>query len=145
MPNSNPKITAIAINAKGGLWTPIAMTIMSGKVTVQEDPAYNNGVAQGLTGYYVDTQPPQPAAVAADWNPVDGVPPGVTLPAYQQTWLPNNNGQEGQAYQPIKFGGSEAGRVHGGYGDYVGAQGTVLLWLTTNSENAGGILLEEWA
>ena len=143
MATFNPKVTKIAINASGGLWTPIPLTIMASKVRVHEDPAYNGGVFQGLTGYFVDTQPPQPAAVASPWNPVDGVPPGAS-PAAQFTWLPNNNGQEGPAYEPISFGGSEGGRVHGGDGDYVGAQGTVVLWLTTNSENAGGVLLEEW-
>ena len=139
----NPKVTSIAINAKGGLWIPVPLTIMASKVTVEEDPAYNNGVFQGLLGYYVDTQPPQPATVGAPWNPVNGVPPAAS-PNYQFTWLPNNAGQTGRAYEPIMFGGGEGGRVHGGLGDYVGANGTVILWLTTNSVNPSGILLEEW-
>lgn len=143
MGNSNPRVTSYAINAKGGAWVPIPLTIMASKVTVIEDPAFNNGVFQGLTGYYVDTQPPQNPGV--DAPSAAAVPPGVATPAYQQVWLPNTDGQEGQAFEPIKFGGSEAGRVHGALGDYVGAEGTVVLWLTTNTQNAGAVLVEEWA
>lgn len=128
MSNSNPRITPVPINASGGAFTAIVLTMMASKVRVMEDPSYNAGVLQGLTGFYVDTQPG-----AGSLNVVT-----------QRTWLPNGNGQTGPAYEPIEFGG-EAGRVHGGEGDYVGAQGTIILQLTTNSVNAGGILLEEWA
>jgi hypothetical protein len=143
MANSDPRRKSIPINAKGGAWTPIPLTITASKVEVMEDPAYNNGAFQGLTGYFVDTQPPQPAGVNAP-APAGPTPPAA-IPNYQFTWLPNDQGQEGAAYQPIKFGGGEGGRVHGAFAEYPGAQGTVILWLTTNSQNAGGVLLEEWA
>jgi|SRR5580658_3666723 hypothetical protein len=123
----NPKITNIPINAANGALTAIVLTIMASKVEVMEDPAYNGGELQGLTGYYADTQP------------ATGFPQSGAL----QVWLPNNNGQTGRAYQPIIFGGSD-GRVHGGEGNYVGAEGTIVLYLTTNSANPGGIILVEW-
>ncbi len=134
MAQTNPKVTPIPINAKGGAFTDIVLTIMCSKVRVSEDPAYNDGALQGLTGYMYDTQPGLAAA---------GVEPPVS-PNYQFVWLPNDSGQEGPGFEPISFGGSEGGRVHGAFGDYVGAQGTFLLKLTTNSANAGGVLLEEW-
>lgn len=130
MSQTNPKVTNIAIPAKGGAAVTIATTILVSKVQVMEDPTYNAGTAQGLTGYYLD--PDSNHANPAKDNP------------NLQVWLPNTDGQEGQAYQPIVFGGAD-GRVHGGEGLYVGAQGTPLLALTTNSNNAGGVLLVEWA
>jgi hypothetical protein len=129
MTQVNPKVSNIALNAKGGALTNITLTIMASKVEVIEDPNFNGGVQQGLTGFYIDTQPPQSTLIPS--------------PAQQQTWLPANNGQTGHAYEPIIFGGTD-GRVHGGEGNYVGAQGTVILQLTTNSENPGGVLLVEW-
>jgi len=136
----NPKVTNIAINAQGGAMTNIVLTIMCSKVEVIEDPSYNGGVPQGLQGYYMDTQPglPSPAVIA----PIGQAPPAAS-PANLQTWLPNNNGQIGKAYEPIIFGGTD-GRVHGAYSDFVGAQGTTILQLTTNSPDAGGVLLVEW-
>lgn len=128
--NSNPKVTSIPINAKGGALTNIVLTILASKVVVMEDPSLNDGAMQGLTGFYIDTQPPQ--------SPV------TPQPAGQQVWLPNTQGQSGRAYQPIIFGGAD-GRVHGELGGYVGAQGTIILQLTTNSAAAGAVLLEEWA
>ena len=124
---NNPKVTNIALPAKGGVPVAITLTKVDSKVTVMEDPSLNNGVAQGLTGYYTDTQPGT------------GFPNSGPL----QVWLPNTAGQQGRAYQPIIFGGSD-GRVHGGEGNYVGADGTVILRLTSNSATPTGILLEEW-
>jgi hypothetical protein len=140
MPNTNPKVTPIAINAQGGLMTNITLTIMASKVDVIEDPSLNNGVQQGLTGYYIDTQP------GLGIPPIEpgGAPPPQANPQALQVWLPNSNGQTGAAFEPITFGGTD-GRVHGGEGDYVGADGTVILQLTTNGQNAGGVLLREWA
>jgi hypothetical protein len=140
MAEVNPKRTNVAINAKGGAMTNITLTIMASKVTVIEDPSYNGGVQQGLTGYYIDTQP----AVGTPPTQPPGVVPPQASPPNLQVWLPNSNGQQGSTYEPIIFGG-DAGRVHGAYGNYVGANGTVILQLTTNSENAGGIILEEWS
>lgn len=126
--NTNPKVTSIPINALNGGFTDIVLTIMASKVRVQEDPSYNNGAFQGLTGFYTDTQPAS----------------GYPNVGPQKVWLGNDQGQVGPAYQPISFGGTEGGRVDGGYGRYVGADGTIILRLTTNSQNPGGILLEEW-
>jgi hypothetical protein len=123
----NPKISNIAINAQGGALTPIILTIMASKVEVMEDPSQNDGVMQGLTGYYTDTQPGS----------------GFPISGQQQVWLPNSNGQIGRAYEPIIFGGQD-GRTHGAYSDFVGAQGTTILQLTTNGPNAGAVLLVEW-
>lgn len=136
---SNPKVTAIAVNGNAGPFTAITLTMMASKVRVQEDPAVNNGAAQGLTGFLADTQPG-----ATGTNPNGGT---STFPSQgtQRTWLANANGQEGPAYQPICFGGSEGGRVRGGQGDYVGADGTVILYLTSASATATQVLLEEWA
>jgi hypothetical protein len=128
MSQSNPKVTNIPINAAGGALTLITTTIMCSKVEVQEDPNYNAGVAQGLRGYYLD--PESNHANPARDNPIE------------QTWLPNTAGENGRAYQPIIFGG-DAGRVHGGQGNYVGAQGTPLLSLVS-SVLATGVLLVEW-
>lgn len=135
----NPKTTRIPINAKGGVMTNITLTIGASKVEVMEDPFYNGGVPQGLTGYYIDNQP----AVGTPPIKPDGSAPPQASPADLQVWLPNDAGQVGRAYEPIIFGG-DAGRVHGAFGEYVGAQGTVILQLTTNSVTAGGVLLVEW-
>ncbi len=135
----NPKITNIALNGNGGALKNIPLTIMASKVRVSEDPAQNNGVAQGLQGYIIDTQPPQPTV------PVEpgGAAPPQASPANLQVWLPNTAGQNGPGFQPIVFGGSD-GRVHGGEGNYVGANGTVILQLQSASPTATGIILEEW-
>jgi hypothetical protein len=126
----NPKVTNIALNPLGGAATLIVGTILASKVQVMEDPAFNGGAPQGLSGYYLDpaVYPPNPPSPS---------------PANLQVWLPAGTGGLGAAYQPITFGGQD-GRVHGGQGDYVSAQGTRLLLLTTNSANAGGVLLVEW-
>lgn len=129
MPQVNPKVTNIAINALGGAGTVIATTILCSRAEVMEDPAFNAGAQQGLAGYYLDPDSPHAAPTKANPN--------------AQVWLPNGTGGEGQAYEPIVFGG-EKGRVHGGLGNYVGAQGTPLLLLTSASANAGGVLLVEW-
>jgi hypothetical protein len=126
---TNPKVTNIAINAKGGAMTLIAGTIPASKVLVQEDPAYNAGVQQGLTGYILD--------------PTSDPSAPTPTPAGIQVWLPNSAGQQGPAFEPIVFGGTD-GRVHGGEGGYTGGEGTPYLNLTTNSATAGGVLLVEW-
>jgi hypothetical protein len=126
--NTNPKVTSIAINAKGGALTPITMTIVASRVEVMEDPASNGGVQQGLTGFYTDTQP-------ATGNPNVGP---------QMVWLPNNQGQVGRAYEPIIFGGQD-GRVKGGEGRDVGSDGTIVLRLTSNGGAPCNVLLAEWA
>lgn len=131
MSQTNPKTTQITLNGSGGAYVDIKTTIPCSKVEVQEDPTKNAGTAQGLQGYYLD--PDSNHAAPA----VDPAIPG------QQVWLPNSAGQLGRAYQPIIFGGSD-GRVHGGEGNYVGAQGTPLLRLRSNSATATGILLVEW-
>lgn len=141
----NPKITNIAIGAVGTAMTNVVMTILASKVEIIEDPSTNNGVQQGLTGFYIDTAPPQPTVpimpvVAPPGSPT---PPPQASPQNVQVWLPNTNGQIGRAYEPILFGGQD-GRVHGGQGDYVGAAGTVVAQLTTNTPNAGGVLLVEY-
>lgn len=125
----NPKVTNIPINAKGGAFTLIAGTIMSSRVEVIEDPAFNAGVAQGLTGFYLDPTGSQTAPAQS--------------PAVIQVWLPQTAGQRGQAFEPITFGG-DGGRVNGWQGRYTGAAGTPLLQLTTNSATPGGVLLVEW-
>jgi hypothetical protein len=125
-----PKVTNIAINAKGGALTVIRATIMASRVEVMEDPAYNAGAPQGLAGYYCVPD----ATVAADAN--------VTYsPAGAQVWLGQTAGQRGRAYQPIAFGSQ---RTDGWKSDIPAVQGTPLLALTTNSANAGGVLLVEW-
>jgi hypothetical protein len=135
MPQTNPKVTNIAINNNAGAFTVIKGTMQASKVLVMEDPSLNAGVAQGLQGYYLDPNS-NPA------NPTRDL--GGNNAAVQQTWLPNSAGQTGPAYEPIIFGGPD-GRVHGAYGEYTSAQGTPLLQLRTNSATAGGVLLVEWA
>lgn len=139
MAQDNPYLKSVAINALGGVMTLITLDILCSKVVVMEDPAYLEGAQQGLTGWRIDTNPPQPAIVA----PAVGATPAQASPAYQFTWLPNPDGQQGPAFEPIVFGG-DAGRVHGGEGNYVGAQGTVILMLTTNSNNPSAVLVEQW-
>src|ERR1035441_9861946 len=68
----NPKVTIVAINNNAGLMTNIVLTIMCSKVTIIEDPGQNNGVAQGLQGYYIDTQP---AVGVPPIEPGGGSPP----------------------------------------------------------------------
>lgn len=131
MPQMNPKTTAIAVPAKGAAnFALIAMTIMAGTVEIIEDPSVNAGVAQGLTGFYMD--PDSKGNPQVDPN----------LPT-SQVWLPNSAGQTGRAYQPIRFGG-EYGRVHGAFGNTVGADGTPLLKLQSNSATPTQVLLVEW-
>jgi len=139
MSQTNPRVRNYPINAQGGAMTNIPLTMMSSKVEVIEDPSYNNGVFQGLQGYYIDTQPPQPPIPIL----APGEIPTQADPQALQTWLPPVAGVQGQAYEPIVFGGTD-GRVHGGQGNYVGAQGTVILQLTTNSAQAGGVIVTEW-
>jgi len=127
MTETNPKVTVIALNAVGGALTDIVLTMMDSKVEIMEDPSVNDGAAQGLTGFYTDTQP-------ASSYPNQGP---------QQVWLPQTAGENGRAFQPIIFGGAD-GRVHGGLGGYVGAQGTVILRLKSNSNTATQVLLTEW-
>lgn len=126
--DTNPKVTAIALNGSAGLFTDIPLTIMASKVEVMEDPSVNSGAAQGLTGFYTDTQP------------ASGFPNQGT----QQVWPAQTAGQRGSAFQPIVLGGRD-GRVEGGHGDYVGAQGTIVLRLKSFSPTATQILLSEWA
>ena len=129
MPQVNPKVTNVAIKANGAGFTLIACSILASKVEVMEDPAYNNGAAQALQGYYMD--PDSPHAAPTKDNP------------NLQTWLGQATGGVGQGFQPIKFGGSD-GRVHGGEGLYVGAAGTPLLLLESYSANATGVIVTEW-
>lgn len=140
MATLNPRVTQIAINANTGLMTNIPLTMMASKVLVMEDPSVNNGVPQGLQGYYIDTQPPQPTIPVE--NPV--APPPQATPQALQVWLPQTSGQQGPAYQPIILGGQD-GRVHGGEGEYVGAEYTVVLQLQSYTETATQVLLYEWA
>lgn len=126
-----PKITNIPINALGGAETLIAGTTLSSKVEIMEDPSYNAGALQGLSGYYMDPDSDQAAPA------LDPSAPG------KQVWLGVATGGRGRAFQPIIFGGEDA-RVSGGQGLYAAAQGTPLLRLTTNSVNPGGVLLVEW-
>jgi hypothetical protein len=140
MTNINPKRTNIAINAAGGVMTNIILTIMCSKVEIVEDPAYNSGAMQGLTGYIMDTQPGLPTPTI---NVASAGAPVNASPANLQVWLPNVDGNVGQNYEPIIFGGQD-GRVHGAYSDFVGAEGTVPVQLTMNGPNAGGIILTEW-
>lgn len=141
MAASNPKVSNIAINNIAGLMTNIVLTIMASRVVIAEDPNFNGGQLQGLQGYYIDTNPPQ------EVTPImpGGLAPPNASPANLQIWLPNTDGQLGPNFEPIIFGGSEAGRVHGGQGYVVGGTGMVILQLRTNSINAGGVLLYEWA
>lgn len=129
MPQTNPKVTNIALNNNAGAFITIAGTKMSGKVMVMEDPALNAGVAQGLQGFYMDpnSKPPQQDK-------------GGNNAPVQQVWLPNSAGQTGQAYQPIEF----EDRVHAAFGLYAAADSTPLLQLRSNSATATGVLLVEW-
>lgn len=126
---TNPKVTNIVLNGSAGAYITISTTIMASKVEIQEDPSLNNGVAQGLQGFYLDpnSNPANPS--------LDESAPGA------QVWLANSAGQQGRAYQPILFGGAD-GRVHGGLGNYVGQ--APLLKLRSNSATPTGILLVEW-
>lgn len=126
--NTNPKITRIALNAVGGGFTDIKLTIVASKVEVMEDPAVNDGAPQGLTGFYTDTQPAT----------------GFPNVGNQENWLPQTAGQRGYAFQPIVFGGID-GRVDGGHGGYVGAQGTVVLRLSSLTVTTTTVILAEWA
>lgn len=126
----NPKTTKVALEATGGAYTDIVLTIPCSKAEIQEDPALNAGVAQGLQGYYLD--PDSKGAPVPD-------PANDTV----NNWLPNTAGQNGRAFQPIIFGGVD-GRVDGGKGNYVGAQGTPLLRLKSLTANATGVILVEW-
>ena len=142
MAQVNPKVTNIALSAKGGPWVVIQLTIAASKALVEEDPAYDSGTEQGLTGYILDPQAVLSAAFLANPTPAAALAAGYLANPNLQVWLPNSAGQQGQAYEPITFGGSD-GRVHGGEGGYVGGQGSGILLLTTNG-SAGGILLTEW-
>lgn len=134
MPQINPKVTNIAVPVTGADPVIIVGTMMASKVEIQEDPALNAGTAQGLAGYYMDPDSNH-AAPARDLG-------GNAAPV-KQNWLANTQGQIGQAYQPIVFGGAD-GRVHGAFGNYTSAPGTPLLSLNSLTATATGILLVEW-
>lgn len=129
MGSMNPKVTKVAINALGGAMVTILGTIMSSRVEIMEDPSFNAGALQGLTGFLMD--PLSKAAPVVDPNCPN-----------QLVWLPNGTGGTGFAFEPIRFGG-DGGRVDGGLGNYVGADGVPYVKLTSNGL-AGGILLVEW-
>jgi len=129
MAQVNPKVRNIVVPAAGAAPVIIAGTMLASKVVVMEDPNANNGVAQGLTGYFLD-----PTSNPA--NPTQD-------PQVLQTWLPQINGGQGPAYQPIILGGTD-GRVHGGEGNYVGAQNTPYLSLNSATNLPTAILLQEW-
>lgn len=143
MPQTNPKVTNIAVPAKGNGFALIAGTILSGKAQVMEDPAYNNGAQQGLYGYYLDPTAILSAAFIAAPTLAAARANGYLANPNAQVWLPNGAGAQGQGYEPITFGGAD-GRVHGAYGGYAAAQNQGLLLLSSNSATAGGILLTEW-
>lgn len=143
MSQTNPKVTNIAIAAKAGAWTLIIGTILAGKVQVIEDPATNAGTQQGLTGYYLDPNATLSAAFLANPTLAVARANGYLANPNIQVWLPNGQGQSGQAFEPIIFGGAD-GRMHGELGGYSSAQGTGILMLTTNSGTAGGVLLVEY-
>lgn len=128
---TNPKVTNIAVPAAGQPPVLIVGTMQASRVEVMEDPSLNAGVAQGLTGYYMDN------AAARGSTPAKSNPT-------QQVWLPNTAGQQGQAYQPIRFGG-DGGRVHGAVGEYTSSDSTPLLLLNSATGTATGVLLVEWA
>ena len=143
MSQTNPKVSNVAVNAIGGAPVLIRLSILASKVSVQEDPSLNAGVAQGLTGYYLDPDVILPTAFIAAPTLAAAIAGGLLANPNLQVWLANSVGQQGQAYQPITFGGSD-GRVHGGEGGYVGAQNSGVLLLTSNSATATGVLLVEW-
>ena len=143
MSQTNPKVTNIAVNGNAGAFTLILLTILASKVQVTEDPTYNAGTAQGLAGYYLDPQAVLSAAFLANPTYAAAKAVGYLANPNAQAWLPSTAGQQGQAYEPITFGGSD-GRVHGGEGGYVGGQGSAVLMVTSNSATATGVLLTEW-
>jgi hypothetical protein len=135
---TNPKVTKIAVNGSGGAAVIVRCTIMASYAEIQEDPSLNAGVAQGLVGQRLD--------------PFTGV--GTVT----ETWEPNTQGQEGEAFQPITFG--DPRRIHGAFGDYIGqggsggapetpgkppSLGTPLVSLKSLTATATGILLKEWS
>lgn len=144
MPQTNPKTTNVAVPAAGApTWALIACTLPNGKTEVIEDPNFNAGQQQGLQGYYLDPNATLSPAFLANPTPQAAQLAGYLANPNLQVFLPNGGGGTGRAYQPVIFGG-DAGRVHGGFGGTVGAQGTGLLLLQMYAGLAGGVLLTEW-
>lgn len=141
MPQTNPKVTNVAIGGSAGAWTVILATILSSKLEVMEDPSI--GGAQGLQGYYMDPDAVLSAAFLANPTPGTALAKGYLANPNLQNWLPNPSGAPGQGFEPISFGGSD-GRVHGGEGGYVAGQGRALLLIRSLGAAANGILLTEW-
>lgn len=139
MQQLNPRITLVAINGSGGAETIIRLTGFTIYMEIEEDPSYNAGTAQGLQGHYLD--------------PANST---VANPAANQVWLANTDGQEGVAFQPIKFGEKRRGHSHAtplGHGGSNGkpfspglppALGTPMVSLKSNSATATGVIVKEW-
>jgi hypothetical protein len=119
----NPKVSNIAVPAKGAAPVAIVLTQTDTFAIVQEDPNVAN--PQGLLGYFVDPQAPQET------------PPAPATS--QQFWPPFG---DGPAYQPIEIGDKR--KVHAGIAPYIGSEGTVILLLTSATATPTGIVLYEW-
>ena len=147
MPQVNPKRTFVALNNDAGAFTVIRLSTFAKYVRISEDPAYNEGVGQGLQGNYLD-----PFANSADI--VAGMNPPVAGAA---VWIPDAS-LPGALQPPLEFGSKHAlsdycGMPLGNPGsagntDSPGPEtptlGTPLVQLRSNTATATGIIIEEY-
>jgi hypothetical protein len=149
---TNPKTTFYPINSDAGAFTVIRLTTFAKYVEICEDPNYNEGEQQGLQYNILDPfalssnitrnaqpAPPDYGIVLAFGAAGTTLPPGAFQA--QLTFGDIHNVHSGTE-MPLGNPGS-AGNVDNPGG--VATLGTPLVQLRTNSANAGGVVVREWA
>ncbi len=123
----NPRLTYVPLNALGGAYTPIVLTMMARYVEIAEDVAPgspNGGVAQGFVGNLVD--------------PITGeLTPPVVGDGF---WKQVDPAAEPQAV--IKMGDPRGAQA--GLGVPVGAMGATVAKLTSATATATQAIVREW-
>ena len=146
MPGVNPKRTYLALNASNGAFTVVRLSTWAKYVSIYEDPAYNNGQAQGLQGNNLDpfaqssniTKGMTPGAAGGMVRPANYAVTGVILPQLEYgSKHALSNGEGAPLGQPGSAGNID---VPGG----VVTLGTPLCMLRSNTNLPTGIVIEEY-
>ena len=150
---TNPKTTFYPINSNAGVFTVIRLTTFAKYIEISEDPNYNAGQQQGLQYNSLD-----PFAVSSNITlnaqptpPAYGIVLGfggatITLipPASFQPSLIFGDAHNIHSATEMPLGNpGSAGNVDSPGGTVT--LGTPLVQIRTNSANAGGIIVKEWA
>ncbi len=123
----NPRETYYALNALGGAYVKIPLTMMARFVEFLEDISPNSpngGVAQGLVG-----------------NKIDPVTLALTPPvAGNGKWVQANP----EAVPTVVFSLGDPRAVHGGMGVPVGGTGAVVAQLTSATATPTQVIVREY-